>query len=120
MHVLVYIPWLIKEILVSGFTLCKAALSAKKPFAPVVVHYPLRVTTQWQMFWFSTSITVTPSTLSLGFREPAAEGEPHYLLVHAALGGEPEEIVAGLADMEARLNPAIADKPLGPWKVEVQ
>ncbi|WKD58552.1 monovalent cation/H+ antiporter subunit E [Corynebacterium caspium] len=116
MHIFGYSLWLIKEIIVSGCRLAFAALFSTKPFEPVVVHYPLRVSTDWQLFWFSSSITVTPSTLSIGFRDPETLGGQRYLIVQAALGGDPAEIIAGLADMEARMNPKIANQPLGEWK----
>lgn len=109
MHVLMYIPWLVKEILVSGFSMAWHAVKPDSGFNPVVVRYPLRVTTPWQMFWFSTSITVTPGTLSLGFREPTQPGRPRTLLVQAVLGSDPADVVAGLADMEARMNPKIRE-----------
>ncbi|AIG63481.1 cation:proton antiporter [Corynebacterium atypicum] len=109
MHVLVYIPWLIKEIFVSGFQLAWHAIKPQSGFDPVVVYYPLRVESQWELFWFSTSITVTPGTLSFGFREPKEPGAPRILLVQAVLGSDPADVVAGLADMEARLAPRVRE-----------
>lgn len=107
MHILKYIPWLIKEIFVSGFTVAYRALTPGLAFAPAVVRYPLRVTSDWDIFWFSTSITATPSTLSLGLREPSEPGGPRILLVQDAFGEDLAETVRGLADMEERLNPSV-------------
>lgn len=107
MHLFRYIPWLIKEIFLSGFVLLVAAFSRDPKFEPVVIHYPLRVSTDWQLFWFSTSITMTPGTLSMGFREPTTPGGPRTLLVQAVQGADPEEVCASLADMEERLAPSV-------------
>lgn len=109
MHVIGYTLWLIKEILVSGFTLALAAVKPRSGFDPVVVRYPLRVTGPWEIFFFTSSITVTPATLSLGLREPTAPGEPRTLLVQAVFGSDPADVVAGLADMEARMAPRVKD-----------
>ncbi|MCS5478286.1 monovalent cation/H+ antiporter subunit E [Corynebacterium sp. YIM 101645] len=107
MHLLIYIPWLIKEIFASGLQVAWAALRPNAGYDPVVVRYPLRVTTEWQIFWLTTSITATPSTLSLGLREPATPGQPRILLVQAAFGSDPADVVAGLADMESRMAPHV-------------
>ncbi|QGU06258.1 putative monovalent cation/H+ antiporter subunit E [Corynebacterium occultum] len=107
MHLLTYIPWLIKEIFVAGFTLLVAAFRQDAQIHPVVVHYPLRVSTDWQLFWFSTSITMTPGTLSMGFREPVAPGDPRILLVQAVQGADPADVCASLADMEERMAPSV-------------
>lgn len=107
MHLFRYIPWLIKEIFVSGFHVATAAFNPSSAYRPMVVRYPLRVTTDWEIFWFSTSITATPSTLSLGLREPSEPGGPRILLVQDAFGGDPAEITRGLADMEERMQPKV-------------
>ncbi|RNE49030.1 monovalent cation/H+ antiporter subunit E [Corynebacterium alimapuense] len=107
MHVPVYILWWIKEIFVAGFQVAWAGFRPTAGYDPVVVRYPLRVTTEWQIFWFTSSITATPSTLSLGLREPAEAGDPRILLVQAAFGSDPAEVVASLADMEQRMSPGI-------------
>lgn len=109
MHVLLYIPWLIKEIFHAGATVAVGALRRDGGFHPIVLRYPLRVTSDWHLFWFSTSITATPGTLSLGFRElPDAT---RVLLVHATDGRNPAEVFASLADMEERLAPHVKGLP---------
>ena len=107
MHLLLYIPWLIKEIFAAGFKLAYHTLKPGRYFRPVIIYYPLRVTTAWQVFWFSTSITVTPTTLSMGLREPARDGEPYTLIVHVLEGQDPSDAIASLAEMEERLNPKV-------------
>ena len=113
MHVIFYIPWLIKEIFVSGFTLAFASFKRDTGYRPVIVRYPLRVTSAWQIFWFSTSITATPGTLSLGLREPTREGNPRIVVVQAVMGSDPAEVVAGLADMEQRMAPHVKEIDYG-------
>ncbi|MBC3186583.1 monovalent cation/H+ antiporter subunit E [Corynebacterium sp. zg-331] len=112
MNALTYIPWLIKEIVVSAVSLALSALRPRTGFDPVVVAYPLRVHGAWDIFWFSTSITVTPGTLSLGLRAPEDPDDPTILLVQAVHGSDPHEVVLGLADMEARLAPAVRGEEL--------
>lgn len=107
MHVPMYILWLIKEIFVAGYQVAWAGLRPAAGYHPVIVRYPLRVTTDWQIFWFSTSITATPSTLSLGLREPAEPGAPRILLVQAAFGSDPTGVMESLADMEQRMAPHV-------------
>ncbi|GAB2502610.1 putative monovalent cation/H+ antiporter subunit E [Corynebacterium atrinae] len=107
MHVPIYILWLIKEIFSAGYQVAWAGLRPAAGYDPVIVRYPLRVTSDWQIFWFSTSITATPSTLSLGLREPAEPGAPRILLVQAAFGSDPAEVMASLADMEERMAPHV-------------
>ena len=107
MHLFVYIIWWIKEIFAAGFKVAWAGFRLDAGYDPVVVRYPLRVTSEWQIFWLTTSITATPSTLSLGLREPTRPGAPRILLVQAACGSNPTEVVAGIADMEARMAPHV-------------
>lgn len=102
MHLLKFIPWLIGQILVGGLVIVRSAFSPKSGLEPVIVSYPLRVTSDRDIFWFSTCITITPGTLSLGLRGDR-------LLVHAVYGADPGEVLAGLADMEERLVPSIRD-----------
>ncbi|MDO5031462.1 monovalent cation/H+ antiporter subunit E [Corynebacterium sp.] len=113
LHSVVYAAWLIKEIFVAGFTLALEAFKPKPQYHPVVVRYPLRITDAWEIFWFTSSITATPGTLSLGLREPIAEGLPRIVLVQAVMGDDPVEIMESLADMEERLAPHVKDIDYG-------
>ncbi|AKK02148.1 monovalent cation/H+ antiporter subunit E [Corynebacterium epidermidicanis] len=102
MHLLKFIPWLIGQIFVGGVVIVRDSFSPGNAMQPVIVSYPLRVTSERDIFWFSTCITITPGTLSLGLRDDR-------LLVHAVYGADPGEVLAGLADMEERLVPSIRD-----------
>lgn len=117
-HGVGYACWIIKEIFVAGFDAVVAAFNPKAQIEPIVVFYPLRVNTDWDVFWFTTSITATPGTLSMGLRHPATPGEPIILLVQAVFGSDPQDIIAGLADMEEHLRPSLRNRPLDPETVE--
>lgn len=106
-NAVVYALWLIKEIFVAGVSLAMESFKPQNNYHPVVVRYPLRVTSAWEIFWFTSSITATPGTLSLGLREPVREGLPRIVLVQAVMGDDPAGIVADLADMEERLAPHV-------------
>lgn len=96
-----FMLWLIGQIIVGAVVIVRSAFSRNSGFEPVVVAYPLRVTSDRDIFWFSTCITITPGTLSLGLRGDT-------LLVHAVYGADPGEVLAGLAEMEERLVPSVA------------
>lgn len=99
--------WLVGQIFLSGFNVISAAVKKETAFNPVVIRYPLRVTRDWEIAALSTCITMTPSTLSLGLREPRAEGAPTVLLIQAAFGTDPVEVFESIADMEDRMMPSI-------------
>lgn len=113
MHVVTYILWFIKEIFVSGFQLAACSFKADTGYHPVIVRYPLRVTSSWELFWLTSSITATPGTLSLGLREPPREGLPRIVIVQAVLGDDPAEVLAGIAEMEERLAPHVKELDYG-------
>ncbi|QPK83384.1 monovalent cation/H+ antiporter subunit E [Corynebacterium qintianiae] len=119
-HTLGYAAWLVKEIFAAGFAAVAAAFKPQAGIRPVIIYYPLRITTDWELFWFSTSITATPGTLSLGFRHnPDLPGQK-VLIVQAVFGADPVGLVEGLMDMEERLKPSVADIQLDPASVEWQ
>ena len=111
-HGVRYAAWIIKEIFVAGFDAVAAAFNPRAQLEPIVIYYPLRVHTDWEVFWFTTSITATPGTLSMGLRHPVTPGGPITLLVQAAFGSDPEDVIAGLADMEEHLRPSLSNSPI--------
>ena len=112
-HGVRYAVWIIKEIFVAGFDAVAAAFNPRAQLEPIVIYYPLRVHTDWEVFWFTTSITATPGTLSMGLREPVREGLPRIVLVQAVMGDDPASIMADLADMEERLAPHVKGTDYG-------
>lgn len=107
LHLLTFGPWLVGQIFLSGFNVVTSALKKEAPFTPVVIRYPLRVTREWQIAALSACITMTPSTLSLGLREPRSEGAPMVMLIQAAFGADPVGVFESIADMEARMAPHV-------------
>lgn len=116
-HAIGYSAWLIKEIYAAGIDATIAAFKPDTGMRPCVIFYPLRVRTDWDRFWFSTSITATPGTLSLGFRHAASEDGSDLLIVQAAFGDDPLEVIEDLADMEERLRPELKSTPIDASKV---
>ena len=116
LHGIRYFFWIVKEIIVVGFSTAFAALRPNSGIDPIIVYYPLRIDGDWELFWFSTSVTATPSTLSFGFRDNIP-GKPQVMLVQAAFGSNPEDIVAGLADMEEHVAPRVKNTPIDPEQV---
>ncbi|SDS61516.1 monovalent cation/H+ antiporter subunit E [Corynebacterium timonense] len=117
-HALGYGAWLIKEIFSAGTAASIAAFRPHSGLHPIIIFYPLRVTSDWERFWLSTSITATPGTMSIGFRRGSGGSEQTYLLVQAAFGEDPTAQIEGLIDMEQRLSPHVAATPLDPASVE--
>lgn len=105
-HAVGYGAWLIGQVYLGAWEILKRTVRPNMGYCPVVVEYPLRVRSPRLIAAFSTSITMTPGTMSIGLRHVDAEGVPTVLLVHAVFGEDPQAVLAGLADMEERLSPA--------------
>lgn len=108
-HDVRYSTWLIGQVIVGAFVIVFDVIRVRSQMHPAVVEYPLRVRSDWELAAFSTSITMTPGTLSLGFKDVDESGCPRVLLVHAVYGADPDEVIAGLADMEERLAPHVKE-----------
>lgn len=113
MNAVIYFFWIIKEIFAAGTSAVIAAFKPDPGMRPIVIHYPIRLTSEWEKFWFSTSITATPGTLSIGFRE---DGD--ILLVQAVFGNDPIGIIEDLADMEEHLKPSLKNNPVDAESVQ--
>ena len=66
LHALGYGIWLVGQVYVATWEVVKDAFSPRTKIEPCVVAYPLRVTSARDIAAFSTSITMTPGTLSFG------------------------------------------------------
>src|SRR5699024_3919541 len=86
LHLLTFGPWLVGQIFLSGLNVVTSALKKEAPFTPVVIRYTLRVTRECQIAALSACITMTPSTLSLVFREPRPD--PALSLLRGCLRAE--------------------------------
>ncbi|MDK8663862.1 monovalent cation/H+ antiporter subunit E [Corynebacterium coyleae] len=116
-HAAGYTCWIIKEIFAAGLDAVLKAFNPAAKIEPIVIYYPMRLRTDWEVFWFTTSITATPGTLSMGLRHPTEPGGPITLLVQAAFGSDPEDIIAGLANMEEHVRPSLRNSPIDPTTV---
>ncbi|WP_233195538.1 monovalent cation/H+ antiporter subunit E [Corynebacterium sp. 13CS0277] len=103
MNTVGYGLWLFGQVYVGAWDILKRTVRRDMGYCPIVVEYPLRVRSPRLIAALSTSITMTPGTMSIGLRAPDADGVPTVLLVHAVFGADPDEVIAGLRDMENRL-----------------
>lgn len=71
-----YWPWLIKEILKSGWDVSKRIVSPQLPISPTLVEFKPLQQTPMGLVIHANSITLTPGTI-------AVEVEPGRFLVHA-------------------------------------
>lgn len=105
MHALKYLLWLVWQIVLASNTVLMDTLKGNKGMDPCVVHYPLRLSKDWQITAFAVSITMTPGTMSIGLRED------HTLLVHAVYGSDPRAVLEDLAHMESTMAPSVREIP---------
>lgn len=137
-HVVTYCTWLLGQIIKESLIMAKDTFTTGRNIAPVILYYPLRVTKETDVAAFVASITMTPGTLALGITGPkevdddAASGKfnardigatgpkefhthglprvQRFLAVHAMYGSDPQELLHGLAVMEAKLAPEVKQK----------
>ena len=74
--VLLYLPWLLKEICVANVVVVRACLGAELDINPALVKVKTRCETDLGKTLFANSITLTPGTVTI-------EVERDLLLVHA-------------------------------------
>lgn len=110
MNAFVYVPWLLWQLLKATWLVVIDTLTGNKKVDPCIVHYPLRVTKDWQITAFASSITITPGTMSMTLidEDPDQQTGPRYLVVHAVYGSNPREILKDLAQMEQKMVPSVA------------
>lgn len=69
----VYLPWLLKEILVSNVRVAKLILTPSLPIDPVLVRYRGTQETDVGRALYGNSITLTPGTVTTGIDGPYFE-----------------------------------------------
>lgn len=137
-HVISYSTWLLGQIVKESLTMAKDTFTTGRNIAPVIIYYPLRITSEVDVAAFIASITMTPGTMALGVTGPkevdddALAGTRHrqdicatgpgefrthglarvqrFLAVHAMYGSDPQELLHELAVMEAKLAPEVKQK----------
>ncbi len=75
-NLLVYCPWLIKEIALAAWDVSKRILNPRLPISPTLVEFRPSQKTDAALAIHANSITLTPGTISV-------EAEPGRFLVHA-------------------------------------
>ena len=63
---LLYLPWLMKEILVANIKVAKVILSPSLPINPIMVVFRSTQTTDFGRVLYANSITLTPGTITTG------------------------------------------------------
>ena len=54
----------------------------------------------------------------MGLRHKVAETGSDVLIVQAVFGGDPEDVIASLADMEEHIKPELKNSPIDPATVQ--
>ena len=63
---LLYLPWLLKEILVANISVAKVILSPSLPISPIMVVFRSTQKTDLGRVLYANSITLTPGTITTG------------------------------------------------------
>ena len=63
---LLYLPWLLKEILVANIRVAKVILSPSLPISPIMVVFRSTQKTDLGRVLYANSITLTPGTITTG------------------------------------------------------
>ena len=63
---LLYLPWLLKEILVANLNVAKVILSPSLPISPIMVVFGSTQKTDLGRVLYANSITLTPGTITTG------------------------------------------------------
>ncbi len=89
--VLIYWPWLLKEIAKSGWTVCRIIVDPKLPISPTLVRFAPAQRGDMSLVIHANSITLTPGTITI----EAAAGE---FLVHGLTREGAQGCVASAMD----------------------
>jgi multicomponent Na+:H+ antiporter subunit E len=90
-----YWPWLVKEIVKSGWSVTRVILHPRLPIEPTLVRFRPSQQSTVGLVAHANSITLTPGTISI-------EVEPGEFLVHALTREGAEGLVSG-GDMDRRV-----------------
>jgi multicomponent Na+:H+ antiporter subunit E len=89
--ILLYLPWLLWEILKSNIDVARIILDPKLPISPRLLHVVASQRTATGQVIYANSITLTPGTISLDVREGR-------ILVHALTAEAAESLQTGEID----------------------
>jgi multicomponent Na+:H+ antiporter subunit E len=85
-----YIPWLMKEIVVANVAVARIILDPKLPVSPIMVHFKASQETDLGRAIYANSITLTPGTITTGIE--GQELEIHALTYQDVDGREEDEM----------------------------
>jgi multicomponent Na+:H+ antiporter subunit E len=91
---LLYVPWLLKEIVLSNFAVAKIILDPKLPIQPHLLRVSTSARSDVVRVVYANSITLTPGTVTLDIRDSV-------LLVHALTDASAAGVLSG--EMERRV-----------------
>lgn len=89
---LLYVPWLLKEIVSSNIEVARVVWSPKLPVRPQIVRTRASQRTDLGLAAFANSVTLTPGTLSLDADEPGT------LVAHALTDNTANGLKSGEMD----------------------
>ena len=81
----------IRELVLSSWSVARAAFARKQHLQPAVISYPLRVRSDLGIATLANLISLTPGTTSLQVSEDRTA-----LYIHCLDAGSPPEIIAGI------------------------
>jgi multicomponent Na+:H+ antiporter subunit E len=85
-----YLPWLMKEIVVANVAVARIILDPKLPVSPIMVHFKASQETDLGRVIYANSITLTPGTITTGIE--GQELEIHALTYQDVDGREEDEM----------------------------
>ena len=86
-----YIPWLLKEVLLSNLAVARVILDPRLPIHPRILRVRASQKTQVGQVIYANSITLTPGTITLDVRDG-------HFLVHALTTDSAEGLLSGEMD----------------------
>jgi len=86
-----YLPWLLKEVVLSNIAVAKVILSPSLPIHPRILRIAASQKTQVGQVVYANSITLTPGTVTLDVRDG-------HFLVHALTTESAEGLLTGEMD----------------------
>ena len=91
---LLYIPWLLWQIVMANIDVARIILNPKLPISPCLISAPARQKTAVGQAMYANSITLTPGTISLDVRNDQ-------ILIHALTSSAAQGVQSG--DMGQRI-----------------
>jgi len=92
---ILYMPWLMYQIILSNFHVAKVVLSPRMPIQPSLITFPTKLKKGISLLAFANSITLTPGTITADIRGGG------YYVVHALDRKVADDLLTG--EMENRV-----------------